>query len=329
MRLSAQVDSILNKPETTRLKPSPLLNDTPKNSVVQKTEVPKRIVVIDSTRLKDSLATIALADSIRNDSIKKAQSQVAVAAIKDTSTYAAIMPIPGLPFGKPLLYAIEKERNPQSKDDLFYLLAAVVLFMGLIKLSFPKYFQNLLRLFFQTSFRQKQTRDQLLQDYKPSLLLNALFLLSGGIYIGLVAQEQGFIKTSFYTLFLYGGAALGTVYLGKYLFLRFSGWVFNVKEAANTYIFVVFLVNKLIGVLLVPFLLLVAFSSHAVVQQAVTVSLVGMGIMLFYRFLVGLGTIRRDLKVSALHFFLYLCAVEILPLMLICKTLFNYIGKSI
>jgi hypothetical protein len=50
------------------------------------------------------------------------------------------------------------------------------------------------------------------------------------------------------------------VYLVKYLFLLFTGWVFNSQEATGSYVFVVFLVNKVMGVLLIPFLLIFAFA---------------------------------------------------------------------
>ena len=268
--------------------------------------------------------------SLKKDSLQKvADATVPAAPVKDSSTYTVLMNAAHLPFNQPPVFMITKEREPQTKNELFYLLTGVVFLVAFVKLFFPKYFQNLFRLFFQTSFRQKQTRDQLLQDNLASLLMNLLFFISGGIYIGLVAQEMELVEIPFWNLLLYCSLLLVIIYLGKYLFLRFSGWVFNVQDAAGTYIFVVFLINKIVGVLLVPFLLLLAFSVRPVVQVTATVSLIMVAAMLVYRYLVSMGTIRRDLKVNALHFFLYLCAVEILPLLLIYKTLFNYISKNV
>ena len=83
------------------------------------------------------------------------------------------------------------------------------------------------------------------------------------------------------------------------------------------------------GVLLVPFLLILSFARIEVVQVAVTVSL-GLIILLFgYRYWVSFIAIRNKLKVNALHFFLYLCAVELLPLVLIYKVLINYFAGSL
>ena len=225
---------------------------------------------------------------------------------------------------------LQQLKPTNNKDLLFYVLAFVVFFLGFIKVVFPKYFQNLFTIFFQTSFRQKQTREQLLQDNFPSLLMNILFILSGGIYIGLLVSVQGYIQQlPLWQLLLYSLGLLAIVYLSKYLFLQFSGWVFNVKDAMSSYIFIVFLVNKIMGVLLIPFLLLLAFSVGSILQVTITVSLIAVAGFFLYRYLVSLGTINKNLKVNPLHFFLYLCAVEVLPLLIIYKALFNFIGKSI
>ena len=69
-----------------------------------------------------------------------------------------------------------------------------------------------------------------------------------------------------------------------------------------------------------------AFAKPGLREIAFTVSIGCMIILLLYRYIVSFATIRNTLKVNALHFFLYLCAVEIVPLMLIYKLMTDYIG---
>jgi hypothetical protein len=280
---------------------------------------------VDSSAYKDSLRSVALQDSIKQDSISKSAAQKPIVANIDTSTYAAIMYHGFIPFDKPPIFQVSQERKVNNNDGLFYLLAGVVALVAFVKISFPKYFQNLFSLFFQTSFRQKQTRDQLLQDNLASLLMNLLFIISGSIFVALIAYQQKWVSFNFWWLLLYCAGIFGGTYFVKYLFLLFSGWVFNVKEATSSYLFIVFLINKIMGIALIPFLLIIAFSPMAMVQIAVTVSMFVIGGMFLYRYVVSLGTIRSSLKVNALHFFLYLCAVEVLPLLLMYKVLFNLV----
>ena len=313
---------------STKSRLIPIKNDSTKKRRV--------LVTSDSILRKDSsIGSLAKFDSVRLDSIRQdsikrvSLKAIETKIIKDTSTYRSIMVIPYLPFNKTLVFMISKEKEPEGKDELFYLLTGLIFLVAFIKLVFPKYFQNLFLLSFQTSFRQRQTREQLLQDNLASLMMNILFFISGGIYIGLIAESTGYSTMSFWELLLVCSLLLSSIYAVKFLFLRFAGWIFNVKTASNTYIFIVFMINKIIGILLIPFLLILAFSSAAIVQTATIISLILVGILLLYRYLISLGTIRQDLKVNALHFFLYLCAVEVLPLLLIYKILFNYIGNYI
>jgi hypothetical protein len=218
---------------------------------------------------------------------------------------------------------------PESKDYLFYLLVAIVLLLAIIKQLFPKYYQNIFQLMFQASFRQKTTREQMMQQALPALLMNVLFILVGGLFISILADINKWLKISFWLLTVYSITLLALVYVFKYLVIKFMGWVFNAREQASTYGFIVFLVNKVIGLALLPLLLLLAFSESGSLQQ-VTLTIAGFVVILLviFRYIVSLSIIRNTLSVHPLHFFIYLCAVEIMPMLILYKVLFSLVGKS-
>ncbi len=318
---SSKKDTTKTVVHTTAQKPKPI-TVKPKDSVVN------TIPIKDSLIVNDSLA-LALADSLRKDSLAKTHVVAKpIRPAKDTSTYAAIMFHKYLPFKADKLFMINQVRKTDENDILFYALLFLVALVGFIRVAFPKYFHSLFQLFFQTSFRQKQTREQLLQDNLPSLLMNFLFILSTGILIALLAQQYNWVTMDFWLLLLYSCSLLCVVYLVKYLFLLFSGWVFNVQSSTNTYLFIVFLTNKVLGILCIPFSLIVAFAATKIATIAVSVIACIVIILLIYRYVASLGTIRSTLKVNALHFFLYLCAVEVMPLILMYKAFFNFIKHS-
>lgn len=246
--------------------------------------------------------------------------------IIDTSSFQQYMVHPWLPMSKSPAYMMVDYRIRESKDYLFYLLYGIILLLAFIKVVFPKYFRNLFLLFFQTSLRQKQTREQLLQDTLASLLINLLFIISAGLFISLLMITKGWLRLPFWTLYAYVTGVLIAIYAGKYLFLVFAGWVFNNKEVANGYIFLVSMVNRILGILLIPFSVIMAFGEPHILSAVATLSIGLVIVLLLYRYLVSFGSLRNDLKINAFHFFLYLCAVEILPMLLIYKLLVNYIG---
>ncbi len=221
------------------------------------------------------------------------------------------------------VFMITSMRQSTNKDELFYILAGLLFLVAVIRSGFPKYFHSIFRLFFQSNYRQKQSRESLLQDNLPSLLLNIAFLLSGGFLIAMLAKNSPQVaQFPFWLLWLYTFGTLSVIYLIKYLFISFCGWAFNVPKFAFTYNFIVFLINKVTGIFLLPLLAIMAFSSGQMYEAAVTVALALVLIMLLYRYIVALSTVVKNLNISAVHFFIYLCAVEILPLLIIYKLLF-------
>ena len=263
----------------------------------------------------------------RADTVKKA---VAILPVKKPfdSVYLKLLNNSFINAKAKPIYMVENERERPYKDEVFYLLCGLLLFLAFIRLVFSRYFKNIFRLFFQPSFRQKQTREQLLQNNLPSLLLNLFFIFSAGTYVSFLLQHSHLTDIDFWWLLLYTNAALMALYLGKFIFLSFAGWVFNVKEATETYIFAVYLINKILGVLLIPFVLLMAFSKPIVINVSITISLLIISLLFLYRYLISYASVRREVDVSVLHFFFYICAFEILPLFLIYKTLIIFLNNS-
>ncbi|MBK6936558.1 MAG: DUF4271 domain-containing protein [Chitinophagaceae bacterium] len=217
----------------------------------------------------------------------------------------------------------------RGKELLFYLLLILFVVFGMMRTLFPKFFDDLFRLFFRTTLKQKQLRDQLMQVPLPSILLNGFFVLSGGLYISFMIQHFRLSATGdFWMTFLYAVTGLSVVYFVKFVGLKISGWLFNLKEAADSYVFIVFIINKMLGIFLLPFLLLIAFSEGDVYTTGLVLSWCLVGGMLLYRIILTYGVIRNQLKVNPIHFFLYLLAFEIIPVLLVYKALLLYFAQT-
>ncbi len=225
---------------------------------------------------------------------------------------------------------VRSERyEPVSYDGMFYLLVVLLFYFAIIRLFFAKYLANLFTIFFRASMRQQQLREQVLQSPFPSLLLNSLFILSGGLYGAFLARFYQFGNPEhFWIHFLYVAVILAVLYLFKYVILRITGWIFNISRAVDTYLFVVFMTNKIIGIFLLPFVVLISFAGQSVSEIAITLSIIMVGIFYVYRFVASYSTLYKEIKISGLHFFLYLCALEIAPLLLIYKVLVTYLEKA-
>jgi len=225
---------------------------------------------------------------------------------------AALQPLP--PGGQP--------RKASGKEWIFYMLVLLLMVFGFLKMLFPKYFSDLFRLFFRTTIKQRQIKEQLMQTPLPSLMLNAFFVLSTGLYVSfmMVYFELNTIG-NFWLLLLYCCGGLSLMYFVKFAGLKIAGWLFNMEEAADAYVFIVFVVNKMLGILLLPFLVLIAFTVGRVYSAGLTLSWCLVGGLLLYRFILTYSAVRNLVRVNPFHFILYIAAFEIAPLLLIYKAL--------
>jgi Domain of unknown function (DUF4271) len=215
-------------------------------------------------------------------------------------------------------------RVPTDRDSLFYIIAGLALLLAFLKYVYSRYFVTLFRVFFNTSLKQSQLTDQLLQSKLPSLLFNLFFILSAGIYAYLLLSNYRFTGHGNWMTALFCVAFVGVTYVLKFCTLKFTGWVTGISEVTNTYIFVIFLINKIIGVFLLPFTVIIAFAALPISRTAALVSLLCIGLFLLLRFFRSYGLLQNQLKISKFHFMLYIIGIELLPLLLIYKALMVY-----
>ncbi len=272
---------------------------------------------------KDSLKVLPIADS--TGSVKKTDSAKAV--IADKKIFVLKNKLLNID-AEPVSLGVEL-RKFKSIDTFFYLIAGMVLLLASLKYFYSRYFTNLFRVFFNTSLRQSQITDQLLQAKLPSFLFNIFFVISAGIYAYVLLSHYHLTDGGNEWVFVFSSIALmGLIYFIKYCTLQFTGWITGLNEAVDIYVFVIFLINKIIGIFLVPFIIILSFSELQIVKIAALVSLMIIGIFLLLRFFRSYGLVQAQLKISKFHFFLYIAGLEILPLLLIYKGLMVYLTKN-
>ena len=298
----AQADSTNNQTDSLRkdsLKPKPQrikITDSTR-------ETTRAFFQIDSLHLKDSLRVI---DSLRlaqqvSDSLNRelAKKQVPVQILKEGNKKVFL-----------------------GKEYLFYYLIFLFILFGLLQRAFAKYFYDLFRVFFKTTLKQRQTQEQLLQSSLASVFMNSFFVLSAGLYLNFLLQYFHLaISENFWLQYVYCIGALAAIYLVKFIGLKITGWLFNVSNTTDSYIFIVFIINKMLGIFLLPFLILLAFANDPLNSYAMFISWIGLGLLLIYRFILSYNAVRKEVKLNSFHFILYILGFEVIPLLLIYKLL--------
>lgn len=220
------------------------------------------------------------------------------------------------------------KRNPVNENAIFYWLAGLLFFFGIIKTFYNKYFTTLFRVFFNSSLRQSQLTDQLVQAKQPSLLYNILFFLSTGTFVYLVVRFYHPADLDFDWILLASCVGLfAVIYIGKFLLIKFIAAVTGYQSQGESYAFIVFLVNKIVGISLLPINIILAFSNRPVAMAAMNIAIILLGLLLLFRFIRSYGSLHHKMKISGFHFALYVIAFEILPIAVIYKAIALYIAK--
>ncbi|MEN9963520.1 MAG: hypothetical protein RL582_615 [Bacteroidota bacterium] len=223
----------------------------------------------------------------------------------------------------------EIRRINKHQDVIFYLMLLLILFIGILRSGFPNYFSNMVRVFFNTSLRQNQLTDQLLQSKLPSLLFNVFFVMMSGLYLFIFLGRLKLIEISSMSTLLYMVLFIMSMYLVKYFFMQLFGWFSGNEQAADVYVFMVFLVNKFMAIILLPLTMMIYYSEGAVKDFAMVCSVLLVIVFFLFRYIRSFVLLGQNLKVSRFHFILFILGMEILPILLICKWGMNIIGKTL
>lgn len=223
----------------------------------------------------------------------------------------------------PLSYK-EKQKTP-GKELYFYGLAVILLLFALFRSAFSTYFEEFTTLFFKRTLKHRQLQQKLTQTSLPAFVFNTLFIIIGGCYLALAIDA---FNTSnqlhFSVLAVYTTLALAVIYIGKFLILKLAGWMFQLKSLTEAYIFLVFLVNKVIALFLLPLIIAIALGAPTLQTIAWTISWILLLALYVYRFVVAFGFVRKEATIGIFHFFLYLLAFELIPVLVIYKVALSF-----
>jgi hypothetical protein len=220
----------------------------------------------------------------------------------------------------------EQPHEASGKEFLFYSLCIIVLILGIFKTFYSTYFKNLFRVYFNTSLRQTQLADQLVQAKLPSFILNIFFTITAGIYFWLLFSHYHPSRLG-HNKFLLASCILvvALLYFIKFCILKFTGWVSDIQQTTDNYIFVIFLVNKIVGILLVPIIILLAFLKPEWALLVADISFMILGLLFLSRYIKSYGALEQKIPLNPFHFVIFILAAEIVPLIIIYKVSIDYL----
>lgn len=213
------------------------------------------------------------------------------------------------------------ERNSTNRTTYFFLALVLCFLYSLLRLVFPRYFHNLFSIFTNLAAVKRNIREQLENDNRASLWFYATFILSLGFLVFELMRRYASISLPYHQGVIYLVCTLAVL-----LFIalrsglsRLIGWVFNQAENVQLVLFNKRLVNEFLGLILFPLGLLILVSTGATRTLFFQLSIGAFVLLLLYSYVRNMLLVRNWLHLSILHFLLYLCAFELVPVLILLK----------
>ena len=208
----------------------------------------------------------------------------------------------------------------------FLSIVGICLLLTLLMTVLRGFFQRSYQAFINDTLMNQVYRDREAVGPLPFLLLYSLFFLNGGLFT--------FFLLRFYDLSLPGGlflqwgyciGALAVLMAVKHLMLTFLGALFPLEKEMRLYNFLIMTFGIIIGIMLTPVNILLAYGPESIAPQIVYLALGATVLVYLFRYFRSIFIANRLTTFHLFHFLLYICSVEIAPVMVLVKFVLNQI----
>jgi hypothetical protein len=229
---------------------------------------------------------------------------------------------PGNIAGKyPVSTKTERQITP---DWILYISLLYLISLAWMKLIYSKFFTHIFKSAVNYQLSLILYNEPGIMKKRIFLYLNISYFLVAGLFFYLIA---GYFDLSIPGIegikFLFAIILFMMAYsLFRIFLMKTTGGLFNTQGLFSEAIFHILLFNKIAAILLAPFLLLIAYTKGIFLDISVYTGLTLFTIIAFARFYHALIFISKSV-LSLFYFILYLCTLEILPVLVILKLIFS------
>jgi len=211
---------------------------------------------------------------------------------------------------------------PKGNVYLLGFIFIMLVVFAILKNAFSKQLSAIVQSFFSNRILNNINKEDNLFSSWPFLLLFIQFGFILGMFFFLVAQYYNMYQAQDGFKFFFSISLIIIVFYAlKLILLRFLGFLFNMQKPVGEYISILYLSYFNASLLFIP--LVVAFALSPLKYGAIYIGIAVLLLVVIFAFqLLRAGvTILSNNKFSKMHLFLYFCALEICPILILIKTI--------
>ncbi len=213
-----------------------------------------------------------------------------------------------------------KEKESNYRRFLFVAILIMFIILTLIVTIFRILIEKIWKAFLNDNLLNQLHREQSSGLALAYVILYLLFFINAGLFAFLAARHfsVSISASNVYSLLLCVGGIAG-FFLAKHIVLWFAGFIFPIGKEVDSYQFTIMIFNIVIGLFLVPVVLFIGYAPQDMTGIVVYGAFGILGLTFLFLNLRGLFIATRFIAGNKFHFLLYLCAVEIAPILAIVK----------
>jgi len=221
---------------------------------------------------------------------------------------------------KPAKKSVSTPVGPLSGKFKLWMTIILVTILTLLVNLYKSALGKVYRSFLNDNFLKMVHRDYGTVTMIPYLILYTFSLILIGIFIFVVLNyyEISFFSSPIIDLLACVGAVFA-IFIVKHLVLQIIGSIFPISKAIEQYSFTIIIFGIIIGLLLLPAILLITYAPPNLTITLIYGTFIVIGLVYLYRILRSLFIGIKYISLHKFHFFVYLCTIEIAPLLVLIK----------
>lgn len=219
------------------------------------------------------------------------------------------------------------QEDIRESNPLFFSVPVLIIIASLI--SFVRHkdtnkIKHFVIALINDRFTKQLLREDRISSQTSSFLLGIVFILTYSIFFSLLHFIYGFNRqeTSFTTSFMLISTAITLFFITKIIIIRLSGLLLNSNELVSEYIYNVFIFNSISSIIIIPLVIFCVLNTEIPTSLFLNSAMFIVSVSYIFRSLKIIYSGITSTPISGFYIFLYICVLEILPLVVLVKILY-------
>lgn len=234
--------------------------------------------------------------------------------------YFSIKPLRDIPNVKQIKLVAQYDNSVY-----FWCLVVLIILTASIRLLNTQRYQETLLQAFDSNWFEKN-RDRMNNNLLTSWLVYLNFVLVASYIVSIYLQQNRHIYiNNFIKLWLISSLSLTTLYLSKFIFHMLLGSLLQMKEVSDLVIRNTISVHNFLTLFFLPFAMLYSFENNPEIKLVYEDTLRWLFLLaIIYRLFKSIFNGLKISRIPIMYIFVYLCALEIIPWLILFKILNSY-----